>query len=939
MAIDRETSFSVEKQENIKQNTMSSITSARAQRREDIKSIQNGGGEEYIKMLREQVEALEKLNNLRESDLKKIKDANKLLKEQEEFQLRKDNDYEKYLKNLQEVFKVTEQLSDVQYSAEVRTTKNIDNQEKKKKAIKKIEEDAIARQRVYNALLKQANEMIETNKEASKSQLAAFTEGIHNLKDEVGKLAVIKGVGDITQGLFDKNSSSNMYNVYRNTSAQLGISNSEFNQFKNDLNKQLMKSDNFFNFGWKDTADYLNKLGELNITSQEMAEQQYLAVIQGSKYLGLQTETQAKILKVARDTGNMDLLTQTNETIVKIMNAQLGVSKEQLNQIANSAIEVADIVNFLGGDGASAYDKLMKIESAVTSEYGSATAKAAENILKTILANPSNNQYLNSGFFGTEYSNILNYAQNGQADEAYKRIIESVRNSQATRTAGNNVYAMEALGVDSNIMAIANASGSMDEVNRNMANINNSSSDIAQTIREFNQDWSDKIINAGSNILSMLPFSQVLTLQNVYYALATVELLTKLPVTLKIIGGLLKSIAFNTNKMAPGLDGTNPQGLQAIIGTNLSPLAAIAAGVASLVMFYNDATSGRDKADEWGTTKTAATIGGLVGGSDSNGLARTLKNAGKYALAGAAIGSFFPGIGNVAGWVIGGLIGLVAGGITGGIGGERIANGLDDMFGRRKDLDDTGDASMPYVPPSSHSSGSSTGRGEPISKKNFPWSLTSPFGYRGVIQTSAGPTNPFHSGIDLAHPKGTLIGANNAGIVTGSGTASDGANYVTVDSGNGYSQIYWHLDKPSHLKKGDHVNEGQLIGYMGMTGHATGPHLHFGMKKGGSYIDPINMMNSGTFYPTENGYTTEEVSSGKESEKLLESVISADTLSDKAAAVAYNGIGDSQGIINSVDRGFAGLNDKLEELSARQDNQEEIMRMLMSSNSSSMIKY
>jgi len=934
MAIDRNTSFSVENSESYKPGSLSSISSARAQRREDIRNIQNGGGEEYIKMLREQIEALEKINDLHESERKKLRDANLLLKEQEEFQLRKDNDYEKYLKNLQEIFKTTEQLSDVQYAAGLREVKNIEDQAEKKAAIKKLDDESIERQKEYNSLLKQANEMIETNKEASKSQLTAFTEGIHNLKDEIGKLSVIKGVGDISSGLFDKGNSASMYNVYRNTSAQLGLSNSEFNRFKLDLTKQLAKSDNFFNFGWKDTADYLNKLGDLNITSQEMAEQQYLAVIQGTKYLGLTTETQAKILKVARDTNNMNLLTQTNETMVQIMNAQLGVSKDQLNQMANQAASLTDMSVFLGGDG-RVMQQLFKIQAAVTKEYGKSASDAAMNILTEIMNNPSGNRYLTNGFISGNYNQIVQYAQSGQMDEAVKLIIQSVRGSNATRVAGSNIYAANALGADNNVMALANATGSMENVNKSMSDINSASKDIAETIREFNQDWSDKIINAGSNILSLLPFSQVLTLQNVYYALATVELLTKLPATMKIIGAFLKTIAFNTNKMAPSLDGTNPKGIQAVLGTSLSPLVAIAAGVASLAMFVNDASNGASNADKWGTGKTAAAIGGFIGGTDENGLSRTLKNAGKYALAGAAIGSIFPGIGNVAGWVIGGLIGLVAGGITGGIGGERIANGIDDIFGRRKD---TGEGAAPdiHIP-----TGSTNGMG---AAGGFPWHITSPFGPR----TLSNGDKSHHNGVDFGIRTGTPIGAPVSGVV--SSTQVDNRNtfpkgpkgagsgiYLLGDNGILYQ--FWHL---SHVgvQKGQRVNAGEMIGLSGNTGYSTGAHLHFGTKISGSWKNPLPYATSGLFEANGDKYINQaallaQQEESKEGEKLLQTVISADTLSNQSKGI---GAGNDD-VVEAVTTGFAGLNAKLEELSTRQDTQEEVLRILTSGKSSSILRY
>ena len=329
----------------------------------------------------------------------------------------------------------------------------------------------------------------------------AFSNNMSKLKTEIKDLAIIKGVGDITSGLFG-NGNTSMLSAYNNTRSQLGVTSSEFNQFKGNLFNQLKETGNLFEFGWKDTADYMARLGELNITSQEMAEEQYLAVIQGTKYLGLTTETQAKILKIARDTGRSDLLQSTNETMVQIMNAQLGVSKDQLNQMVNSAAQITDMAVFLGGDGKDALQDLTKIQAAITKEYGKSTSDAAMNILTEIMNNPAGNKYLTSGFLGGDYNKIVQYAQNGQMDEAIKQIIMSVQSSNSTAVARDNIYAANALGADNNIMAIANSSGSMDEVNKNLADINNASSDITQTIRDFNKSWTDKLLNYASNVLS-----------------------------------------------------------------------------------------------------------------------------------------------------------------------------------------------------------------------------------------------------------------------------------------------------------------------------------------------------------------------------------------------------------------------------------------------------
>ena len=940
MAIDRDTSFSIEKQ-NAQQDGMSSILSARNQRRADINAIKNGEGNEYLKMLQDQIKALETLNNLRDTDNKKLKEANKLLKEQEDFQLKKDADYEKYLKSLQEVFKITKELSDAQYTAELKLTKEITNVDAKKRAIKKLEDDEINRQRVYNNLLKQANTMYDTNKQANKSMLDSFTNGLHNLKSEIRDLAVIKGVGDITQGIYDKGNSASMYSVYKSTSAQLGISNSEFNSFKNSLHSQLAKSDNFFNYGWKDTADYLNKLGELNITSQEMAEQQYLAVLQGTKYLGLQTETQGKVLKIAKDTGRMDLLQSTNETLVQIMNAQLGISKDQLNQMVSQSASIADMSVFLGGNG-DALEQLTKIQAAVTREYGKPASDAATNILSEILNNPADNKYLRNGFLAGNYNQIVQYAQSGQMDEAIKAIITSVQDSRSLQVARSNMYAANALGADSNILALGNASGNMGNVEANMASINSASNDIAATIKQFNQDWSDKILNAGSNILAMLPFSQVLSLQNVYYALATVELLIKVP---KLLGGMLvtlQQIARNTGMTAAGIDPKN-MGIGGMLTKMLPAVLAISAGIAALSMFVNDYSKGKSKAEEWGTTKSSAAIGGAIGGTSNDASRRTIDNMKKYALAGAALGFVFPGVGHLVGATVGGLIGLALGGTTGAIGGKNIASFLDYIKGAQPSNEGMGAAPSTPLP--------STGGKGAVSNNSFPWKITSGFGPR----TLGNGDNSYHYGVDFGIKKGTPIGAPISGTIQSTvvdnrntypnGPTNSGSGiYLQGDDGIVYQ--FWHLNSVG-VKKGQRVNAGQQIGLSGNTGYSSGAHLHFGTKIDGSWTNPTPYASNYLFNASENGVSetsdTNDIDSvlgSKEGEKLLESVISADTLSSKAAGSYGMGApGDNSEVVYAINTGFAGLNSKLEELSSRQDNQEEVLRQLTSGSRSGITSY
>ncbi|MFF0252609.1 M23 family metallopeptidase [Micromonospora zamorensis] len=102
-----------------------------------------------------------------------------------------------------------------------------------------------------------------------------------------------------------------------------------------------------------------------------------------------------------------------------------------------------------------------------------------------------------------------------------------------------------------------------------------------------------------------------------------------------------------------------------------------------------------------------------------------------------------------------------------------------------------------------------------------------------------------HAGIDLALPSGTPIRAAAAGTVTQAGDASDGyGNSVFIDHGNGYLTHYAHQSRIA-VTVGQKVKAGQVIGYEGATGDATGPHLHFEVHQGmWNQIDPAPFMRT-----------------------------------------------------------------------------------------------
>jgi len=99
-----------------------------------------------------------------------------------------------------------------------------------------------------------------------------------------------------------------------------------------------------------------------------------------------------------------------------------------------------------------------------------------------------------------------------------------------------------------------------------------------------------------------------------------------------------------------------------------------------------------------------------------------------------------------------------------------------------------------------------------------------------------------HRGIDYAAPIGTPVKTVADGKVTYAGWKGQAGKVVIIQHKNGYTSSYGHLHRiPNNIKPGVYVKQGQLIGYVGQTGLATGPHLDFRVKKNGVFINPLSL--------------------------------------------------------------------------------------------------
>ena len=116
--------------------------------------------------------------------------------------------------------------------------------------------------------------------------------------------------------------------------------------------------------------------------------------------------------------------------------------------------------------------------------------------------------------------------------------------------------------------------------------------------------------------------------------------------------------------------------------------------------------------------------------------------------------------------------------------------------------------------------------------------ITSPFGMR-MHPVYGRPI--LHAGMDIAAPQGTTIAAAADGRVIVAGTQGDCGKMVAIDHHGGLSTIYCHMSQ-IFVGVGQDVQRGQAIGAVGMTGDATGPHVHFQVMQDGHPVDPMSFL-------------------------------------------------------------------------------------------------
>ena len=149
---------------------------------------------------------------------------------------------------------------------------------------------------------------------------------------------------------------------------------------------------------------------------------------------------------------------------------------------------------------------------------------------------------------------------------------------------------------------------------------------------------------------------------------------------------------------------------------------------------------------------------------------------------------------------------------------------------------DSAGASTEYVAPQ-----------PPASTGSFTWPV--PCSRRITGRYGESRTGHFHAGIDIdgyGNDGQPVLAAASGTVITSTSSGAYG-NYVIIDHGNGYTTLYAHMSSNA-VSSGSYVNAGDVIGYLGATGNATGTHCHFEVRINGSTTDPAQYFSGLTYW-------------------------------------------------------------------------------------------
>lgn len=755
----------------------------------------------------------------------------------------------------------------------------------------------------------------EQQKSLAKANKEAFGKFAGSLRDLAQTLSLSK-----MSQISDVGSASKLQYQLQQT---LGLDKQQFGSFR----RQAIGGVDTGAYSSRQILDGFDAMKSMDVSMSKAADL-LPTIIRGQQLLGMNADTQAKLVALGNKTGRDQLAFTTNK-MSQFLKHGNDLSLKTLNQIVDMNTNLSNDMLDAGIDSEAFNESSANAMGAIENVFkGLGKSGVYDATVRSLVGNVEA-LGLNLGMDTTTFRQRLLGGDtpigmisegHGAAGQMYKQMqtkagYENIMNNPLlTSHLDPNAYQLVKL------MADAYHAGT--PLDLEMLKFDRAASD-AEALREQEKMYKKALGPFGTAVNSVSNFilkefdwqDQDLWRRGLLTSVLSIQALLTASELLKAgKGWLSKGGALSSVGGAIVSNGAS------LAGASLLTKAKI--GGAGLLAGYGVGKLG-DIGDSYLTSKGKSGLG-----SASN----ILGDVGGGVLAGAAMGSFLPGPGNVIGAVIGGIGGLVKGiydvskkssekqlSVQ-----ERIANATEQSQSSLESLRNVR-FSANAIPRSALNdyiggqSGTGVGGGSS-------WPVTSNYGKR-VVQGVAST----HKGIDFGIPYNTKIGAAAAGTVikTVSGYPATGwykdskgnvnpaglANQVQILTDDGHVMLYGHLTSPA-VKQGARVRAGELIGYSGSSGTSTGAHLHFQVNKNGQHIPPHSFVNSSLWSGVEGISSDNSYDSSKAD--LLDSLTGTYTVK----------LGSGQGSSDAVVSGLSQINQTLIDLSSKQSQQEQVLSML-----------
>lgn len=348
-------------------------------------------------------------------------------------------------------------MKEAQKTGEISTKNQLDFMKDYAKILSKAAETTITTKGVTDEQIKNANRLLKMSDEYIQ-KAREFNEALENSVDNMAT-RLSKGLGSIRKDfqdlantlnidkLVNGSSIANKVDIMNQTKQNFGLTtNREFESFKNDLVGQMQNLNSQFGqslLGSDDLKNYLMNASAIGINQTNVAQEQLEALLIGNKYLGQSVETQASLYKLSRRFNDADLTNKMNKTIVGLLNSQLGVSKQQLDQITKANTDLSEDLYDLGYNPQQIEKFLLEnetIAASIESKLGAGTGAQYTQIIRQLLSNKVGDLPAPVRGLASELQNA--FESGASAEDIYNMFA----NSSALSSYGSNLSGISGVG-------------------------------------------------------------------------------------------------------------------------------------------------------------------------------------------------------------------------------------------------------------------------------------------------------------------------------------------------------------------------------------------------------------------------------------------------------------------------------------------------------------